>query len=138
MAGDRLVHRIVDDLGGEVVKGAGVGAADVHAGAAADRLEPFEHLDRGRVVAVGRGGAEENRSAIRPCYRARLPAAKFGGGTYPQLAAADVLQHRVEAVAAAAAEAEVEAEEDQDRGGPDAGDGSFQWTIHTATMKLKR
>ena len=45
---------IVDDLGGEVVEGAGVGAADVHSGPAADRLEPLEHLDRGRVVAVGR------------------------------------------------------------------------------------
>ena len=54
VAGDRLVHRIVDDLGGEVVEGAGVGPADVHAGAPADRLEPLEHLDRGRVVAVGR------------------------------------------------------------------------------------
>jgi len=52
-AGDRLVHRIVDDLGGEVVERAFVGAADVHAGAAADRLEAFEHLDRGRVVAIG-------------------------------------------------------------------------------------
>src|SRR4029079_12999597 len=60
-AGDRLVHAIVDDLGGEVVERAGVGPADVHAGAAADRLEAFEHLDRGRVVAVGgsRGGSRE-------------------------------------------------------------------------------
>ena len=56
VAGDRLVHRIVDDLGGEVVERAVVGPADVHAGAAADRLEPLEHLDRGCVVAVGRGG----------------------------------------------------------------------------------
>ena len=65
VAGDRLVHRIVDDLGGEVVEGARVGAADVHAGAAADRLEPFEHLDRACVIAVGRGAAEdENRSAM--------------------------------------------------------------------------
>jgi len=32
-----------------------VGAADVHAGAAADRLEAFEDLDRGRVVIVGSG-----------------------------------------------------------------------------------
>ena len=53
VAGDRLVHRIVDHLGGEVVERALVGAADVHAGAAADGLEPFEHLDRGCVIAVG-------------------------------------------------------------------------------------
>ena len=57
VAGDRLVHRIVDDLGGEVVERAVVGAADVHAGAAADGLEAFEHLDRGGVVAVGRGSS---------------------------------------------------------------------------------
>ena len=56
VAGDRLVHAVVDDLGGEVVERARVGAADIHAGAAADRLEPLEHLDRGSVVAVGRGG----------------------------------------------------------------------------------
>ena len=56
VAGDRLVHRIVDDLGGEVVERARVGAADVHARPAADRLEPLQHLDRGGVVAVGRGG----------------------------------------------------------------------------------
>ncbi len=61
-AGDRFVHGIVDDFGGEVVKRALVGAADVHAWAAADRLEAFEHLDRASVVAVGRGaggGREE-------------------------------------------------------------------------------
>ena len=38
VAGDRLVHAIVDDLGREVVERAFVGAADVHAGAAADGL----------------------------------------------------------------------------------------------------
>jgi hypothetical protein len=54
VAGDRLVHRIVDDLGGEMVEGARVGAADVHAGTAAHRLEPFEHLDRRGVVILGR------------------------------------------------------------------------------------
>ena len=55
VAGDRFVHRIVDDLGGEVVERAGVGAADVHAGAAADGLQAFEDLDRGSVVAFGYG-----------------------------------------------------------------------------------
>ena len=67
VAGDRFVHRIVDDLGGEVVERAGVGPADIHAGAAADRLEAFEHLDRGSVVAVGRWRKpeDEKRSDIR-------------------------------------------------------------------------
>ena len=38
VAGDGLIHRIVDNLGGEVMERAVVGPADVHAGAAADRL----------------------------------------------------------------------------------------------------
>ena len=66
VAGDRLVHRIVDDLGGEVVERALVGAADVHAGAAADGLEPLEHLDRGGVVTVGRRAERKTRTG-RPC-----------------------------------------------------------------------
>ncbi len=33
------------DFGDEMVQRALVGAADIHAGAAADRLEPFEDLD---------------------------------------------------------------------------------------------
>ena len=61
MAGDRFVHAVVDDFGGEVVKRALVGPADIHARAAADRLEPLEHLDRGSVVAVGGGGGDRKR-----------------------------------------------------------------------------
>ena len=35
-----------------------IGAADIHAGAAAHRLEAFEHLDIGRGIAgLGAGGA---------------------------------------------------------------------------------
>ena len=64
----RLVHGIVEHFGGEVVQRALVGAADVHAGAAAHRLEPFEHLDIGRRVAgFGAGGARgdlEGRAAF--------------------------------------------------------------------------
>src|SRR6185437_8652479 len=45
MAGDGLVHRIVDDLGGEMMEGALVGAADIHAGAPAHRLQPLQNLD---------------------------------------------------------------------------------------------
>jgi len=39
-----------------VVKRAGIGPADVHAGAAPDRLEPFQDFDRGSVITVGRSG----------------------------------------------------------------------------------
>jgi len=45
IAGDGLVHSIVEHFGGEVMQPAFVGAADIHAGAAAHRLEPFENLD---------------------------------------------------------------------------------------------
>ena len=47
----RLVHGVVDDFGEEVVEPRLVGAADEHARATPDRLEPFQNLDRrGRVA----------------------------------------------------------------------------------------
>ncbi len=55
MAGDRFVHGIVENLGREVVQRGVVGAADIHAGAAADRFQALQNLDVlggviGRVV----------------------------------------------------------------------------------------
>ena len=41
----RFVHRIVEHFGGEVMQRALVGAADIHAGAAAHGLEPLQHFD---------------------------------------------------------------------------------------------
>ena len=82
-AGDGLVHGIVDDFGGEVVEGAGVGPADIHAGAAANRLEPLEHLDRGRVIAVGRrgrGGGEEVGHLPTAIWRGFSDCQESGGG----------------------------------------------------------
>ena len=55
MARYGLVHRIVEHFGGEVVHGTFVRAADVHSGAAADRLEPLQHLDILGGVAAGPG-----------------------------------------------------------------------------------
>ena len=55
------------NFGGEVVEGAGVGAADVHARPAAHRLEAFEDLDRGSVVAVGRGRSG-SREKVGHCF----------------------------------------------------------------------
>ena len=52
VAGDRLVHGIVDHLGEQVMQRLLVGAADIHAGPAAHRLEPFQHLDIARRVAA--------------------------------------------------------------------------------------
>ena len=60
VAGDGLVHGVVDHLGEQVVQRLLVGAADVHAGAAPHRLEAFQHLDVGGGVAVGRLGRLAN------------------------------------------------------------------------------
>ncbi len=72
VAGDRLVHRVVDDLGGEVVAGALVDAADVHAGAEADGLERFQHFDGGCVVGLGLGGEEVGGHVPARCWLALL------------------------------------------------------------------
>ena len=52
VARQRLVHGIVDDFGEQMMQRLFVGAADIHAGPAAHRLEPFEHLDVGRGIGV--------------------------------------------------------------------------------------
>ncbi len=52
VAGDRLVHRIVDDLGEQMVHRLVVGAADIHAGPPPHRLQPFQNLDVGGTVAL--------------------------------------------------------------------------------------
>ncbi len=58
MSRQRLVHRVVDHFGEQMVQRLFVGAADIHAGPAAHRLEAFEHLDIGRGIAgLGAGGA---------------------------------------------------------------------------------
>ena len=61
MARHRLVHRVVDHLGEEVVQRLLVGAADIHAGPAAHRLEAFEHLDiPGGIAGFGAGGSRRD------------------------------------------------------------------------------
>ena len=53
VAGDRLVHRIVEQFGDEVMQRPLIGAADEHAGPAAHRLQPLQNLDVvRRVVAI--------------------------------------------------------------------------------------
>ena len=56
VAGDRLVHGVVEQFRGQMVQGMLVGAADEHAGSAADRLEALQDLDvRGGVLFRGGG-----------------------------------------------------------------------------------
>ena len=45
MPRDRFVHRVVENLGGQMMQCGLIGAADIHAGPAPDRFEPFENLD---------------------------------------------------------------------------------------------
>ncbi len=61
VAGHRLVHGVVDHFGEEVMQARLVGAADIHAGPPAHRLQPFQDLDRGRRIAglVGRAVARD-------------------------------------------------------------------------------
>ena len=49
---DRLVHGVVEHLGEEVMHRLLVGAADIHAGSPAHRLEPLQHLDVGGGVGL--------------------------------------------------------------------------------------
>ena len=74
MAGDRLVHGIVDDFGEEVMQRRLVGAADIHAGAAADRLQALEHFDRGRSI---EGFPRRRRRTLRAARRRCLVRSGF-------------------------------------------------------------
>ena len=58
MAGNGLVHCIVERLGGEMVDRPLVGAADIHAGAPPDRFEALQDLDVLGGIALGRLGCQ--------------------------------------------------------------------------------
>src|SRR5262245_43745043 len=77
MAGERLVHGVVDDFGEQVMQRFLVGAADVHAGPTAYWLEPFQDLD------VFGGIASFRARAARGCLRPRTRLAP--GGCLPRL-----------------------------------------------------
>ena len=57
VAGDRFVHAVVEHFTGKMVQRAFVRAANIHARPAADRLQPFQNLDRRGVIIGGRDGA---------------------------------------------------------------------------------
>ena len=73
----RLVHRIVDDFGEQMMQRLFVGAADIHAGTAAYRLQSFQHLDVGRGVA-GLGAGRPRRGLGRSAAL-RVRAKEIGG-----------------------------------------------------------
>ena len=51
---ERLVDRVVDDLGDEMMQAALRSVADVHAGTLPDRFQAFKNLDGLRAVTVSR------------------------------------------------------------------------------------
>ena len=53
MAGHGLIHRIVQNLRRQMMQRALIRAADIHAGAVAYRLQPFQNFDIGGVISVG-------------------------------------------------------------------------------------
>ena len=71
VARQRLVHRVVDHFREQVMQRLLVGAADIHAGPAAHRLEPLQHLD----VLGGVAGFARARGG-----RTRRPRARRSGG----------------------------------------------------------
>ena len=62
-AGERLVDRVVDDLGDQMMQSALGGVADIHAGALAYRLETLENPDRFGAV---------TRLSLFVCHRKRF------------------------------------------------------------------
>jgi hypothetical protein len=80
VAGQRLVHGVVDDFGEQVMQRLLVGAADIHAGAAAHRLKPFQHLD----VLGGIAGLVTTARRWRATARAAA-GAPFGSGIGEQI-----------------------------------------------------
>ena len=82
VAGHRLVHGVVEHFGEEVVQGALVGAADIHARTFAHRLQPFEHLDGGGVVSGAlrtAGGRCAGGGFRRGLGSGRLRLGRWGG-----------------------------------------------------------
>ena len=90
VAGDGFVHAVVDDFGGKMVERTLIGAADIHAGAAPDRLQPLEHLDRRGIIAIGGGGAATGKKVgheAKAIRRRFAPCQAIGcadGGLSPQ------------------------------------------------------
>ena len=83
MAGNRLVHGIVQDLGGQVVQRVGIGAADIHARPAPHRLQPLEHFDGRGIIAPGRIGSA-GRSAGEKIGHAAVIATGSSQGNGPR------------------------------------------------------
>ena len=72
MAGNGLVHRVVDDFGEQMVQRLFVGAADIHARTAANRLQTFENLDVGGAIAFAAVLGRRRALCHRRCLHQRI------------------------------------------------------------------
>ena len=97
-AGQRLVDAVVDDLPQAVHQPAGVGRADVHAGALAHRLEALEDeevcgvvrvVDRGAACMGKSGAPAPNLPASDTCRRDAVPTATAPRGSGPSVTRED-------------------------------------------------
>ena len=86
VAGHRLVHRIVDHLGEEMMQRLLVGAADIHARTPAHRLQSFQHLDMAGVIALA--AVLDLRGALRRRLQDRIERAcrRARSGLLPHVA----------------------------------------------------
>ncbi len=67
---ERLVHRVVDDFGEQVMQRLLVGAADIHAGPPPNRLEPLQHLDiMSGIGPFGAAGGARGARRLAPTGR---------------------------------------------------------------------
>ena len=69
VSGHGFVHRVVDDFGEQVVEGALVGAANIHARPATHRFEAFQDLDGGGIIGVTTGGSARFGGFRPGCFR---------------------------------------------------------------------
>ena len=80
VSGHRLVDGVVDDLPDEVVQTSLAGGADIHARAFADRLQTFEHGDRGGAVLLLFRALRSGRSLLSGRHgRQHLLGGRSGG-----------------------------------------------------------
>ena len=79
VSGERLVHRVVEDLPEAVLQAPAVGRADVHAWPLADGLQAFEDRQVPRRVGVGRAGGGGGTGGDRFCVRPRGVGERWHG-----------------------------------------------------------
>jgi hypothetical protein len=79
VTGHGLVHGVVQHFGEQVVQRLLVGAADIHAGTAANGLQPLQHLDVGGGVALLAARSGRSLGGLRPGSGGKIVKERGGG-----------------------------------------------------------